>query len=210
MGLYNYTMNYIQKPQLPRERNFKFRLRFLCTLCMRSGGTDGMSRHQYQSQLNTIACHSQAALHSLVMSGWHCWSHMAAGVWEFNHRAAIKFSLYYGCPPLWLNAHLPPGLGEAGGGRRAPTWSTGQQTAAPPSSLGDTSCPWVCAIGHSSSPQTYIFTSLAHGVLKCWTIYLLESKCLENPFQKSETWWILQELKSKDQCSWTRSSEVSS
>lgn len=138
MGLWDCVINHRQNFSYQESKTSKFRPKSLCTLCTQSGGTDGMSRHQYQSQLNTIACHAQAALHSLIMSGWHCWSHMAAGVWEFNHRAAIKLSLHYSWPPLWLYPHslacpdhLPPGLGEAGGGRRASTWFAAQQIAAP-------------------------------------------------------------------------------
>ncbi len=129
--------------QLPREQNFKFGLKFLYRLCMRSGGTDGMSRHQYQSQLNTIACCFQAVLRSLIMRGWHCWSHMVTEVWEFNHRTAIKFNLHYSWPPLCRNPHslaclhhIPEGLGEAGSGKRASTWFTGQQIVALPAPRG--------------------------------------------------------------------------
>lgn len=115
------TIQYIiNKASVHQESKTLSYFKSLYILCMRSGGTDGKSRHQYQLQLNTIACCSQAALHSLIMSGWHCWSHMAAGVWEFNHRAAIKFSLPYGLNPYSLAYpdHLLPDLREAGGGRR--------------------------------------------------------------------------------------------
>lgn len=157
MGLYDYTIHYKQSFSYQESKTSSY-FKSLYILCMRSGGTDGKSRHQYHLQFNTIACCSQAALHSLIMSGWHCWSHVAAGVWEFNHGAAIKFSLPYGLNPYSLVCpdHLLPYLREAGGGRRT-SMLTGQQIAAPPRSLGDTSCPWIC-IGHTtpntSSPQT--------------------------------------------------------
>lgn len=69
----------------------------LCSHCLQSGGTDGMS--QRKSQLNTIVCRFQAVHHSLIMTCWHCWSYMAAGVWEFRRRAAVLFRHHSGRPP---------------------------------------------------------------------------------------------------------------
>lgn len=125
-----------------------FSLRLLCFLSVR---VERMVRawHEYQSQLNTITCCFQAVPHSFIMSCWPCWSHMAAGVREFNHRAAITLSLHYGCPNIQQNLYSltcpdystgAVGMEVAGGGH--------QQIAALPCSLGDTTCPWACASLH--------------------------------------------------------------
>lgn len=57
MGLYNYTINSTQSFSYQESKTSSFPKSFYI-LCMRSGGTDGMSRHQYHLQLNTIACRS--------------------------------------------------------------------------------------------------------------------------------------------------------
>lgn len=56
------------------EKNF-FRLVSWFTHWMCSVGTDGTS--WYHTQLNSIVCCSQATLHSLIMSCWYCWRHVA-------------------------------------------------------------------------------------------------------------------------------------
>lgn len=72
---------------------------------MRSGRTDGTSRPQYQSQLNTIAFawRSQAMLHSLITSGCCCWSHN--GCWSVGVQS---YSSYKTQP--FITAARPFGL----------------------------------------------------------------------------------------------------